>query len=184
MTDNEKIIRGLKQLSEEPHSSFIATVSDNHPDDDFIDVEDLVGTAYNNVRKRATVDGGKGLIITPAANSFVLVSRIGGSDELYMAMVSIIETVKLSIDDITIAIDNSKVEFNGGRNGGMVISKNTADRLNKIEDDINTLKQDFTAWTPVPNDGGAALKAATASWSDQQLQDTQASDLEDSKVTH
>lgn len=36
--------------------------------------------------------------------------------------------------------------------------------FDELQDDVNTLKQNFTSWTPVANDGGAALKAATAAW--------------------
>lgn len=37
--------------------------------------------------------------------------------------------------------------------------------LDKIANDLTTLKLAFQAWTPVLNDGGAALKAATLTWS-------------------
>lgn len=36
--------------------------------------------------------------------------------------------------------------------------------VDELQDDIATLKQNFTSWVPVPNDGGAALKTATATW--------------------
>ena len=41
----------------------------------------------------------------------------------------------------------------------------TAACLAELQADVNGLKQCFAAWTPVPNDGGAALKVLTsASW--------------------
>jgi hypothetical protein len=36
--------------------------------------------------------------------------------------------------------------------------------VDEIQGDIGTLKQAFTTWVPAPTDGGAALKAATATW--------------------
>lgn len=40
----------------------------------------------------------------------------------------------------------------------------TAESIDEIKNDVNTLKGVFSGWTPVPNDGGAALKGAAATW--------------------
>ena len=53
-----------------------------------------------------------------------------------------------------------------------------------LADELNTLKQVLTSWTPVPQDGGASLKASVASWAGRQLQLTRQSDYEDTKVKH
>lgn len=37
--------------------------------------------------------------------------------------------------------------------------------FDELQQDMETLKQVFTTWVPVPTDGGAALKAASATWS-------------------
>jgi hypothetical protein len=37
--------------------------------------------------------------------------------------------------------------------------------FDELQDDVNTLKQNFSSWIPIPNDGGAALKSAAAAWS-------------------
>jgi hypothetical protein len=76
-----------------------------------------------------------------------------------------------------------EIVMRGGDLKGLVVLDKLVDRLNKIEDDINSIKTAFTGWTPVPNDGGAALKAASASWAGQRLTDTQASDIENTKIT-
>jgi hypothetical protein len=34
----------------------------------------------------------------------------------------------------------------------------------KVDNALSDLKDIFSAWTPVPNDGGAALKAALLLW--------------------
>ena len=47
--------------------------------------------------------------------------------------------------------------MNGGSLGGLVKVEDITTRLNLIEKDINKLKQAFTSWSPVPQDGGAAL---------------------------
>jgi hypothetical protein len=80
--------------------------------------------------------------------------------------------------------DDGTLTINGDGCGGILISKNTSDKLNSLEKDINSLKQVFTTWVTVPNDGGAALKAAAATWSGQQLTETKPTDLENKKIKH
>lgn len=37
-------------------------------------------------------------------------------------------------------------------------------RADKVEAELNSLKQVFSMWAPVPNDGGGTLKTAVSSW--------------------
>ena len=46
----------------------------------------------------------------------------------------------------------------------VALSNKVLDELNKLASDINTLKAVFSAWVPVPQDGGAALKVAAGTW--------------------
>ena len=81
-----------------------------------------------------------------------------------------------------------KIEINGGKNGGLIKIEDLVSRLNAIEDDINNLKTTLTGWTPVAQDGGAALKTTLTipgtGWATKQLAKTKTSDLEDDKITH
>lgn len=83
-----------------------------------------------------------------------------------------------------VSVNADEIVFNGGGNGGVPISGNVSDRLNKVEKDINDLKQVFSTWVPAANDGGAALRGAAATWYAQQLQETQPSDIENEKIKH
>ena len=65
---------------------------------------------------------------------------------------------------------------------GIPESTSTVERLNKIEQDINNLKQAFTSWTPTPQDGGAALKTVVASWSGSKLTATKVEDIESETI--
>ena len=56
------------------------------------------------------------------------------------------------------------------------------ERLNLIEKDINSLKQKLSGWTPVPNDGGSALKTALSSYISESLKETQVRDIENERV--
>ena len=124
-----------------------------------------------DVRLAAIPDGSAdGLLITPKKGSIVMVADLsaGNLRDLMVVGYTAIESVC----------------FMGGKNGGLVISGNTADKLNVLENDINELKTIFTTWVTVPNDGGAALKTAVSSWAGQQLTPTVATDLENDKIAH
>nr|DAS20555.1 MAG TPA: hypothetical protein [Caudoviricetes sp.] len=75
-----------------------------------------------------------------------------------------------------------EIVLNGGTLGGLVKVGELTDRLNLIEKDINSLKQKLSGWTPVPNDGGSALKAALSSYFTESLQETQVKDIENERV--
>lgn len=75
-----------------------------------------------------------------------------------------------------------QIVFNNGSLGGLVKVNDLVTRLNTIEQDINALKNAFSSWTVVPNDGGGALKTATTVWYSQQLQPTQVGQIENPKI--
>jgi hypothetical protein len=52
----------------------------------------------------------------------------------------------------------------GGTVDNMVRYAPMADSVNEIKDDSNNLKDLISSWTPVPNDGGLALKTLLTSW--------------------
>lgn len=75
-------------------------------------------------------------------------------------------------------------QLNGDTKGGIVLAPETAQRLNNIENKLNELMTILSAWAPVATDGGAALKAALATWMSQQLSLTQQGDIESKTVKH
>lgn len=88
-------------------------------------------------------------------------------------------------EKIKIEITEDSIQFDGGENGGVPIAENVAEKIKRIEEDVNNLKDLITSWTPVPNDGGAALKAVLANWFAQKLLPvTSSADLENDKVKH
>lgn len=138
---------------------------------------ELDGLTLTDVRLRAVVNGENSkILVTPEIGSYVLVADLAG-DLSQLAVVGYSEVKKIEVD-------TDKVIFNGGNNHGLVNINDLTQKLNAIEQDINTLKSIFTSWTPVVEDGGAALKAATQTWASSQLQITQISDYEDTNITH
>jgi hypothetical protein len=83
---------------------------------------------------------------------------------------------------LKILVNCDNIVFNGGQLGGMVKVQDLVSKLNTIEQDLNTLKNVFANWSPVPNDGGAALKTAAGTWYGQQLTPTQEQDIENPKI--
>ena len=145
MTQEEKVLQGLRQLSKGPDHVFPAIVKDNHESDDYIDVQDLLGTSFLQVRKRAAIDGKKGIVITPVKESSVLVGRIGGSDQLYMAMCSEIYSVKVTLNDQTIILDKDGLSMDMGKE--KFEFKNTQESLKKLIDDLNNAIMALTVTT-------------------------------------
>lgn len=88
-------------------------------------------------------------------------------------------------------IIDGKQTFNDGAYGGIPIVKDPANanngltkHYNDIEKKLNDLITVFNSWTPVPNDGGAALKTALATWVAQNLTLTQEADISNPNIVH
>lgn len=124
MTDEERVSLAFAQMANRPVGTFLAQVTKNYPEADYVDVMDVDGVTYEDVRKRAAiVEGTDGVIITPSVDSWVIVSRIAGSDELFVEMFS-------QVDSIVI---------DGGYNGGLIkINEHTA-KINELVDALNKL---------------------------------------------
>lgn len=169
MTKEEQIRESIRKLGKGRQKTFVGIVDNNYPDKDYIDVKDLSGTLYTEVRKRAAIcDPKKGILITPVSGSSVIISSIDESDEMFIEMYSEVESI----------------QFDGGENEGLVKVKELTTRLNTIEKDINDLKTKLSAWVPVASDGGAALKTAITSWFSKKLTETQKKDIQNDKIKH
>ena len=146
MTNDERVLKGLMALSDPGQSSFIAEVENNYPERDYIDVRDLSGTQYLEVRKRASIEDDKdnkqGIIITPANKTHVIVSRINNSDELYISMFSAIESFIID----------------GGENGGVVIAPELITQLAKLTARVDGIIEAINTGIPGVQDGGTALQ--------------------------
>lgn len=176
---SRKIIEAIEKLSgaNKDHVSYVnATVNsvdllNRNCDCTVVDGE----TEYDlpGVMLMAVLDDG--VLIEPVIGSTV---KVIFSKKVEPCIVQYSEVNKITL----ITVD--KVVFDDGSFGGMVKVGDLVAKLNKVESDLNTIKTAFSSWVVVPSDGGAALKAITASWSGQQITETQVSDLENTKVIH
>lgn len=127
-----------------------------------------------DVRLIPVVDDG--LFIEPAIDSNVKV-LMSVNNEPFVCQFSEIENITISA--------NTLVSLNDGSFGGMVKIADLVEKLNALENDINTLKTAFASWAPTGTlADGTLLKTATTSWSAQSLTPTQQSELENTMIVH
>ena len=159
----EEIITGFQRLLNGIEGSFIGTVEEDKTD--MVNVKDLNGTVYPDVRKIAT-SGKKGFVPMLPKGSYVIVSRISKSDDLFISMMTEIEAINLNVDDTII--------INDGKNDGLVIVGKLVEKLNTLEKAINTHTH------PYVNVNVAATTSATTS----QMIETQQAEIENEKIKH
>jgi len=123
------------------------------------------GGEYSDIRLQA--HPGNGILIIPSVGSYVIVGRMTGNSG-YVAMTSAADSIQL--------LDGSY--------GGLIKIDDLVTKINNLEQDLNTLKSNFTGWVVVPNDGGLALKTATTTWSGNTITETVNADLENTDITH
>ncbi len=125
-----------------------------------------------------------GMICVPAVNSVVWVAALDGTGNKAIIRCSSVSKVLIKTGSITIQITSEGVALNGTDLGGIVKVQDLVNKLNNLEQTINQLMTLITGWTPVPGDGGLALKTALASWCTELLTNTVVADLENTNVKH
>lgn len=129
-------------------------------------------------------DGEDGFLLIPKVGSYVIVGLVDGQDAGVVLLTDELDALDVKIGDRTLSFTPEGIVFNGGNLGGLIKVEELTTKLNTIEQDINSLKQALSTWTPIPSDGGAALKAAVTSWAGKQLQKSKRGDYEDPNVKH
>jgi len=179
----DQIEAGFKRLFNHVSTSFIATVIEDK--DDNVDVKDLSGTKYLEVRKIATA-GKKGMLFKLPVDSFVLVSRISQSDELYVSMMSEIEGIFIKVGDTTIDITD-EIVMNSGAHGMMNIVDFTT-KINALVQTVNTLITSYNAHTHITTAtvGASAVPGVNAPIATpaQTADPFNKSDYENTKIKH
>lgn len=144
-----------------------------------------------------------GVVTFPKVGSYVVVGFVADGAAGVVLLTDDVESVEVVISDDTARIladqdgvrvlmgDDTSAELtkegitlNGGGFGGTVKVEELTEHINTIENDINELKNIFSAWVAVPQDGGAALYALAENWAGNILTLTQRGDYENEKVKH
>lgn len=138
------------------------------------EVKPVSGATLYNVRLQAIPSQTVGFVPIPKVASFVIVTFMDNRTGF----------ISTYTECTKILIDTDLVQFNGGTLDGMVKVNDLVTKLNNIENDLNDLKTAFSTWVTVPQDGGAALKAITATWFGATFTPTVKNDLEDATILH
>jgi len=127
-----------------------------------------------NIRLQSVMSQSTGFVLVPKEGSSIGVTFVNKITGFVAVTTEISEMI----------IDTELTIFNGGENGGMVNVEPLTTKINALEKEINILKSIFKTWIPIINDGGAALKALTATFSAGTLTTTTRNEIEDEKVQH
>lgn len=155
------------------------------------------------VNLQANQESTFGVVTFPKVGSYVVVGFVADGAAGVVLLTDEVESVEVVIsgdtarisadkdgvrvlmgDDTSAELTKEGITLNGGGFGGMVKVEELTERINTIENDINELKNIFSAWVAVPQDGGAALSALTGNWAGNLLTPTQRGDYENEKVKH
>jgi hypothetical protein len=117
----------------------------------------------------------KGFFVVPKVNSIVGVTFFDKTNAFI--------NVWTEIDEVYVI--SNKFTFNNGAFGGLIKIDDLVSRLNDYESLFTQLQTDFNAWTPVPNDGGLALKTILSTgFLTKTVPSTVKGDFENTKVIH
>jgi hypothetical protein len=180
--NRKKIVQAIQGLSAPAEytvmSGYVKAV---HEDKATMDIVlNISGQVLEGVMLHGLPDSLKGIVIIPEQDSDVVICSVDGSGEYMLLKCDKVKKVMWDIStEINVKCD--KIIFNGGDNGGVPIVNNISDKLNHLEQDLNSIKQVFSAWTPVYE---SSLKSSLSTWYGQQIQQTESSDLENNKILH
>lgn len=174
-------------------SVILGVASNINFDEQTCDVETLAGKAdFKEVKLKGVIkNDDTGFIIYPKDGSEVAVCIIEGDEaNAFVCQFTEIDSILIHLKngDNTIfkqhLMADGTLEFNGGDLGGLINVEDLVTQMNKAQNDLNNLKSAITSWVPIPNDGGAALKVALATYLGQSVQPTTRGNIEDTKITH
>ena len=183
MTQDEKIRDIIKGMGRTSASTLLAKVKVIDEENATIDVEITEGLLLEGIRLRSIVDGDNGLYVIPKLDTLVLLLRIGHADDFIVIGTEHYEKIIAKGETISMVITQENITFNDNRLDSFIpdINKLT-DKLNQLEGEVNDLKQVFRSWTPVIQDGGAALKLGVATWAAIDITETTKDDIKDEKI--
>lgn len=140
------------------------------------------------VRLKPTIDNEKnGIIAIPSVDSFVIVGLLNNNEN--SAFVVWCSNIKkyyiVGEGGNTLEFkDDGTILINGDAHAGLVKVAELVTQINKMESDLNSIKTAFNAWVVVGGDGGAALKALSATWAASPITQTVKANIENTRVKH
>lgn len=187
MSQISSLLRQLSNPSRLPACGVICTVDAVDIKTRTIDCTPLDESApLLGVNLNAGQESTVGITLFPRVGSYVLVGLLSDGNAGAVLLTDDVERIEVAIGQggTQLLIDEQGVVLNGGKLGGVVKVEALIERLNAVERDLNQLRQQIAAWTPIPQDGGASLKATISAWAAKPLELSQRDTLENPKLKH
>ncbi len=172
----EKLIgEGLKNIAKKfaPEMITYANVTAVNEGEKTCDVLTDDEVIYTGVLLQSEAGAAIDVLFVPVVNSRVIIAKLYECPDWVVLRFGAIAKLQINCTQII---------FNGGSLNGLVTRDGTKGQLNKLENDVNALKNVFTSWVAVPNDGGAALKVAASAWAGTALVNTVDNDIENTAI--
>jgi len=161
-----ELIKALAQSGDQIYSKVCKVISVDL-DERSCEVEPLSGGAnIPGCRLQAAIEQTSGFLLVPSVGSFIVVTWLNKN----AAFVSMCSTL-------------DEIQLNGDQYGGVIIYDKLKEQIDKNSQFLDSIKQILDSWTPVPNDGGAALKTAWTAISTT-LETADLSDITNDTVKH
>jgi len=146
----EAMIRDSKQ------STFMAKVVSVNETDNTCEVQ-IGNTTVEDVRLNSiALDGLKAFVLIPKLESMVLVSRIGGSNEMFVCLYAEIDKLFLEIEETSFEISKDGFLFNDGENGGLIKIEELTKNLDKLTTRVDAIYDGLSKLSPDPPQAGSA----------------------------
>ena len=197
--DAEKIRQQLRQFTKSDNATMLGEV---------VSVDKEAGTCvlkvdaadWYDVRLQCVTGTDGGVLIEPKVGSKALALDVNGGDGWMIVQTAEVESIKIGIEekieveigDVKLGVeknkvtigDDTEVEINGGKNGGMVKVSELVKKLNTIENSYNTLVQALMATSITLAPSGSYPLAQHLANVRTISPTTSTADIEDGKIKH
>ena len=121
--------------------------------------------------------------VKPKIGSLALVGAIHNGEACFMISCEEMEGFELTDQSgFKVDLNDGLLLINGEEFGGIVNAKELKEQVDKNTALLKEIKKVFTNWITVPNDGGAALKGLSASFTS--LETADLSNIENTTIKH
>ncbi|MDR3327093.1 MAG: hypothetical protein LBT04_03025 [Prevotellaceae bacterium] len=146
MINEEQIREGIRALAGKRTPTILGIVSDIDEQNRTCTITDD-NVPYYDVRLQCITAGKSGIVVIPADQSQALMLEIEGSGEWALIMCEKVNKVLIDAEN--------EIIINGGDNGGLVKVEKMVEWMQKVYNDLNTLKTQLSTFTVAGN--GAPL---------------------------
>ena len=144
----------------------------------------MIAVGQNNGLEYFDVLLGLGSVnVRPKIESLALVGSIHNGEACYMISCEEIEEIEISDKTgFKLSLNNGLLLINGDEFGGIINAVELKKQADKNTLILEKMQHVFSTWTPVPNDGGASLKALVAEFTT--LERTNLDNIQNTTIKH